>query len=80
MRQFFSIKTRAFGPPDYEDLEGEKRPARGMEGIPHVRVQRQSDPSRLLNREDSENEIELRMHHVTGLPLGDILMAVTVEP
>jgi hypothetical protein len=38
------------------------------------------DPSRLLNREDSENEVERCMHHVTGLPLEDILMEVTVEP
>ena len=40
----------------------------------------QSDPIRLVNREHSENEIELRMHNVTGLPLGDILMEVTMEP
>ena len=40
----------------------------------------QSDPIRLVNREHSENEIELRMHNVTGLPLGDILMEVTMQP
>ena len=38
------------------------------------------DPSRLLNREDSENEVELCMHHVTGLPLRDILITIAVEP
>lgn len=38
------------------------------------------DPSRLLLREISESEVELRMRLDTGLPLGEIHMGVTVEP
>ena len=39
-----------------------------------------SYPIRLVNREHSENEKELRMLNLTGLPLGDILMEDTMEP
>lgn len=39
-----------------------------------------NDPSRLLKPEISENEVELRMHLVTGLPIGEIHMGVAVEP
>lgn len=39
-----------------------------------------ADPSRLLQWEISENEVGLRMHFVTGPPIGGIHMAVTMEP
>lgn len=39
-----------------------------------------TDPTRLLNQEVSEVDVEHRMHLVTGLPLGDIPMGVAVEP
>lgn len=39
-----------------------------------------TDPSRLLNWEVTEAGLELRMHLVTSLPLGEIPMGVTMEP
>lgn len=38
-----------------------------------------TDPSRLLKQEISEKKVELRMHLVTGLPVGEIHMGVAVQ-